>query len=225
MDVLLNRKKGKEKEEEKLNQKELEQKYKLVLKFRRQLIKLAAKAPKDVREFCTNPKNFDKNQIKELKEKIANNEDIKKFIIEYQTFWMFKITDEELEYPKIFKYLFPTDKIYQKKGERLAKVLNYFSFEYLYIVINYIEDNFPVKFKREFTQKEKRLIKYLLFYSDEDVYAKKYNINEEEIELTIKNIYENVGKKTIDEALNIVLIEKYFREENTNFLRTIKSIR
>ncbi len=223
MDALLNLKK--EKEEEKLNQKELEQRYKLVLKFRRQLIKLAAKVPEDVREFCTNPKNFDRNQIKEFKEKISNNEDIKNFIIEYQTIWMFKITDEELQYPKIFKYLFPTDKIYQKQGERLAKVLNYFSFEYLYIVINYIEDNFPVKFKREFTTNEKRLIKYLLFYSDEDVYAKKYKIKEEEIELTIKNICENVGKKTIDEALNIVLIEKYFREENSDFLKTIKSIR
>lgn len=212
-------------EKVKETQKALEEKYKYVLAFRRNMIKLAAATPIEIRDFCVNFQKFDKNCAKSFKEKILSDESLKEFIYNYQKLWLFYITNENLEYTYIFDHLFCVDDKYKKLAVKLAEATEYFSLEYLYIIINYIDDNFPIMIKKEFKQEEKRLIKFLLFYGDEDTFAQKYNIKDEKIGNMINSICKNLGQKTVDEALNAVLIEKYFRECNTAFVNVIKSLR
>ncbi len=212
-------------EKVKETQKALEEKYKYVLAFRRKMIKLAAAAPIEIQNFCVNFQKFDKNCAKSFKEKIMSDNKLKAFVYSYQKLWLFYITNENLEYTYIFNYLFRVDDKYKKLAVKLAEATEYFSLEYLYIIINYIDDNFPIIIKREFSQEEKRFIKFLLFYGDEETFAQKYNIKNEKIEDMINAICKNIERKTIDEALNAILIEKYFRECNTEFVNVIKSLR
>lgn len=211
-------------EKVKETQKALEEKYKYVLAFRRKMIKFAATAPIEIQNFCVNFQKFDKNCAKSFKEKILSDESLKHFIYNYQKLWLFYITNENLEYTYIFDCLFSVDDKYKKLAVKLAEATEYFSLEYLYIIINYIDDNFPIIIKREFSQEEKHFIKFLLFYGDEETFAKKYKIKNEKIEDMISSICKNIGRKTIDEALNAILIEKCFRKKNNDFLKVIKNI-
>lgn len=211
-------------EKVKETQKALEEKYKYVLAFRRKMIKLAAAVPIEIRDFCVNFQKFDKNCTKSFKEKIMSDKNLKDFIYSYQKLWLFYITNENLEYTYIFNYLFSVDDKYKKLALKLAETTEYFSLEYLYIIINYIDDNLPIIIKREFTQEEKCFIKFLLFYGDEDTFAQKYNINDEIIGNMINSICRNIGQRTIDEALNAILIEKYFCEFNSKLVNVIKSL-
>lgn len=146
-----------------LQEKEIQQKIKLSLKFRRNMIKLAANTPLFLSNFC---KEFQKNDVKLLKEfkreKEINNY-IKNFLYINEGIFRYKLIEDELNYKEIFKLFFGRDRKYERNATKLANFTGYFFLEFLYITINYINDNFPVKIKRELTNEEKHLIKFLIF--------------------------------------------------------------
>ena len=87
----------------------------------------------------------------------------------------------------------------------------------MYIVINYIEDNFPVKSNRKINFDEKRLIKFLLYSGDEEDFMAQYGVDE----VLVKGICKNYRCNNLNTALNLILIEKYLKGENRTFIKVI----
>lgn len=208
-----------------LQEKETQRKIKLSLKFRRDMIKLAANTPLFVSNFC---KEFQKNDIKLLKEfkrKIETDNYIKNFLYVNEGIYRYKLIEYELNYKEIFNFFFGRDRKYERNARKFASFTGYFFLEFLYPTINYINDNFPVKRKRELTSQEKHIIKFLIFRGDEIDYQLKYKISPNMLSVKIKEICENYMCKDINYALNLILIEKYFKEENYNVLETLYTFR
>lgn len=207
-----------------LQEKEIQQKIKLSLKFRRNMIKLAANTPLFLSNFC---KEFQKNDIKLLKEfkrKIEINNYIKNFLYINEGIFRYKLIEDKLNYKEIFKFFFGKDRKYEQNATKLANFTNYFFLEFLYMTINYINDNFPVKRKSELTSEEKHLIKFLIFRGDEVDYQLKYGISQNTLSIKINKICKNYECKDINSALNLILIEKYFRKENSNMLKILSNL-
>ncbi len=202
----------------------LENNIKLALKFRREMLKIAANSPDYIQNFCIMFQKNDRKLLKEFELVMKEDRELKKFLDYNENIWLLKFLDLNLEYKDIFDYFFGVDKKYQKNALTLAEYTNYFCLEFLYVVFNYIDDNFPVMIKRELNKNEKKLIKFLIFYGDEISYMQKYRITEETLKKQIKEICSNYNCKDINHVLNLVLIEKYFRQRNTDFLNEIKKI-
>ena len=84
-------------------------------------------------------------------------------------------------YEIIFK-LFKPDRIYKNNAKIISENIGFHCMLIIYIVINYINDNFPVRFRKSFSKEEKNLIKYLLIRGTEKSYMKKYNISKNELQ-------------------------------------------
>ncbi len=193
----------------------------LALKFRRDVFKTAASAPDYLYNFCIRFQKNDKRLLKEFKLNINNNQELKYFLSVNEVLWLHRILDTRVEYKDIFDFFFGKDRIYEKNAFYIVNSSGYFCLEFLYIVINYIDDNFPIIIKRELKEEEKRLIKFLLFKGDELDYLIKYKISRDILNDLIKNICDVYKCTNINSALNLVLIEKYFRNKNTEFINTL----
>lgn len=128
-------------------------------------------------------------------------------------------------YNEIIFKLFKPDIIYKNNAKIISENTGFHCMLIIYIVINYINDNFPVQFQKSFSKEEKDLIKYLLYRGTEKSYMKKYNISKNELNINIKSICDNLKCKDINKSLNIILIEKYFRKENSEFVNKIKELK
>ena len=78
--------------------------------------------------------------------------------------------------------------------------------------------------KRIYTKEEKQLIKFLLFKGDEIEYMKKYNISFEELKKLYSSICENFNCSTINQALSLIIIEKYIRNQNLSHISLLLNI-
>ncbi len=206
---------------ENVNSNLVETNLRLALKFRRDLFKAAASAPDYIFDFCIRFQKNDKCLLKEFKLNIENNEEIRKFLSVNEVLWLHRTLDSRVEYKDIFHFFFGKDRKYEKNAFYLVNSSGYFCLEFLYIVINYIDDNFPITIKRELKEEEKRLIKFLLFKGDELDYLIKYKIPKDFLNDLIKNICDIYKCSNINSALNFVLIEKYFRNKNTEVINTL----
>jgi len=209
---------------ENVNSNSVKTNLKLALKFRRDLFKMAASAPDYIFDFCIRFQKKDKLLLKEFKLNTQNNEEIKNFLSVNEELWIHRILDTRVEYKDIFDFFFSKDRKYEKNAFYLANSSGYFCLEFLYIVINYIDDNFPITIKRELKEEEKRLVKFLLFKGDEFDYLIKYKVSKDFINDLIINICDIYKCSNINSALNFILIEKYFRNKNTNVINTLREL-
>jgi len=209
---------------ENVNSNSVKTNLRLALKFRRDLFKMAASAPQYIFDFCIRFQKNDKYLLKEFKLNIENNEEIKNFLSVNEELWIHRILDTRVEYKDIFDFFFSKDRKYEKNAFYLANSSGYFCLEFLYIVINYIDDNFPITIKRELKEEEKRLVKFLLFKGDEFDYLIKYKVSKDFLNDLIINICNIYKCSNINSALNFIFIEKYFRNKNTNVINTLREL-
>ncbi len=137
---------------ENVNSQSVKTNLRLALKFRRDLLKTAASAPDYIFDFCIRFQKNDKFLLKEFKLNIENNEELKNFLSLNEKLWLQRTLDSRVEYKDIFDFFFGKDRKYEKNAFYLANSSGYFCLEFLYIVINYIDDNFPITIKRELNE-------------------------------------------------------------------------
>lgn len=219
MNKLLNLKN--EKEKSKKHQKKQRQ---IVRKFRREIIALAANTPEYLYKFCNKFQHNYKKLLIEFENKKENDKEIKDFLLRNEIIWKHNIVENEINYKDVILYIFGTDKEYERNAKKLVKNTGYFFLESLYFTINYIEDNFPVTRKMELKENEKRLIKFLLYHGTEIEYIEKYKISLKIFNNKVKNICDNYKCENINQVLNLVLIEKHFRNKNNNLIDVLKKI-
>lgn len=191
----------------------------LTLKCRREMIKLAAFAPDGVRELCLNFKND--NFAENFALKINYDSDILHFLEKAEELVQSRIFYTGVNYQEFFNSIFDCDEKYLANASELEKTSGYNCMNFLYIVINYIDDNFPVISSRELNFEEKRLVEFLLYSGDEQTFMKQYGVSEGDFDVLVKGICENYKCSDIKTALNFVLIEKYLKEANKTFLKVI----
>jgi len=206
---------------ENVNSNSVKTNLRFALKFRRDLFKMAASTPQYIFDFCIRFQKKDKLMLKEFKLNIENNEEIRKFLSINEVIWLDRSLDSRVQYKDIFHFFFGKDRKYEKNASYLVKFSGYFCLEFIYIVINYIDDNFPITIKRELKEEEKKLIKFLLFKGDELDYLIKYKVSKDFLNDLIKNICDIYKCSNINSALNFILIEKYFRNKNTEVINTL----
>ena len=100
----------------------------------------------------------------------------------------------------------------------LEKKTGYHCLKYLYIVMNYINDNFPVMPIGEMNFEEEKLVKFLLYSGDEQ---KLYGFLKDDFDKLVKGICEKYKCDNLNTALNLILIEKYLNGENKTFIKVI----
>ena len=196
----------------------------LELKIRREVIKYASTIPEELRQFCNNFQKKDIQAINEFKQKINDNSTLKEFLKRSEIIYKYNFVESDCKYKDIIFKLFKPDRIYKNNAKMLSDKTGFFSMAIIYIVINYIDDNIPVTINRAFSQEEKELIKFLLLKGSEKDYIERYKKSKKELNSYKKSICDNLNSVDINRALNLVLIEKYFRQENSKFLNKIKGI-
>ena len=197
----------------------------LQLKIRRKVIKFASTIPEELRQFCNKFQKKDIKEINEFKQKIDDDNTLKEFLHRSEIIYKFNFIESDSMYNEIIFKLFKPDRIYKNNAKIISENTGLHCMLIIYIVINYINDNFPVRFRKSFSKEEKNLIKYLLFRGNEESYMKKYNISKNELNINIKSICDNLKCKDINQSLNIILIEKYFRKENSEFFNKINELK
>jgi len=187
--------------------------HKIVNKFRKDFIKLALNAPDKISDFCINW-NGETKLLKQFLNTIKSDRQINKYIKTAHKLWLKYLIETRCEYRNMLFQLFNSEKEYEQKVFVLANETCYFVLECIYLTKNFITNNFPITIKRIYTKEEKQLIKFLLFKGDEIEYMKKYNISFEELEKLYSSICENFNCSTINQALSLIIIEKYIRNQN-----------
>lgn len=196
----------------------------LMLKFRRDILKISAQAPAFFKNFCIEFKKNDSKMLQDFEQKVKNNEQLKTFLNKNEIICRYKLTENNFIYKDLLYKLFKVDKEYRKNAAKLIEYTGYSFLEFLYIGINYSEDNFPVISNRELKEEEKKLVKFLLYKGNNSDYINKYNVSKEILDYTLGNICDNYKYNDINTTLNLILIEKYKRKENTEFINKLKEL-
>lgn len=203
-----------------LNEKEKLEKTKyFTLKCRREMINLGAFAPESVRELCVKFKN--ENFADDFVFKIKNDTEIFQFLEKAEELIQSRIFYTGVNYQEIFNSIFGTDERYLANARELEKASGYYCMKYLYIVINYIDDNFPVISLRELDFSEKKLVEFLLCSGDKEDFIKMHEASWLVVSHLMKGICEIYKCPDINTALNLILIENYLKGSNRMFLKVV----
>ena len=195
-----------------------------LLKLKRKMFKLAANSPLYISNFLINFQKFDKPSLDIFIEKINQDYQLKNFLYENEklyTKWQLNIG---LQFRNIFNFIFYIDDNYKRIALKISKLTNFLSLEYLYILINYIDDNLPINIVIKLKEEDKRLIKFLLYYGDEINYIQKYHLQFKDIKKHISKLCFIFNSDDIYTVINLILIEKCFRKQNTKILDTLKNL-
>ena len=195
-----------------------------LLKLKRKMFKLAANSPLYISNFLINFQKFDKPSLDIFIEKINQDYQLKNFLYENEklyTKWQLNIG---LQFRNIFNFIFYIDDNYKRIALKISKLTNFLSLEYLYILINYIDDNLPINIVIKLKEEDKRLIKFLLYYGDEINYIQKYHLQFKDIKKHISKLCFIFDSDDIYTVINLILIEKCFRKQNTKILDTLKNL-
>ena len=195
-----------------------------LLKLKRKMFKLAANSPLYISNFLINFQKFDKPSLDIFIEKINQDYQLKNFLYENEklyTKWQLNIG---LQFRNIFNFIFYIDDNYKRIALKISKLTNFLSLEYLYILINYIDDNLPINIVINLKEEDKRLIKFLLYYGDEINYIQKYHLQFKDIKKHISKLCFIFNSDDIYTVINLILIEKCFRKQNTKILDTLKNL-
>ena len=195
-----------------------------LLKLKRKMFKLTANSPLYISNFLINFQKFDKPSLDIFIEKINQDYQLKNFLYENEklyTKWQLNIG---LQFRNIFNFIFYIDDNYKRIALKISKLTNFLSLEYLYILINYIDDNLPINIVIKLKEEDKRLIKFLLYYGNEINYIQKYHLQFKDIKKHISKLCFIFNSDDIYTVINLILIEKCFRKQNTKILDTLKNL-
>lgn len=196
-----------------LSEKEnLEKKINLTLKCRREMIKLAFECPLSIKNFLINFQNYDESIFADFIAKINNDDHLCNFVKNAETLVQSRIFYTGANYREIFYSIFDCGEIYKKIASKLAKNNSYNCLEYLYICLNYIDNNLPIKRKRELSEGELNFVEFLLNEGRIEDYMEENDISGETIANAAKNVCENYNCDNINTALNFILIEDWLQE-------------
>lgn len=187
---------------------------KKIIRYKKELFRIAINAPKSLVNFCIYFQNTDDDLLKVFKLQTKVDLELKNFLIKNELTWRNKLFYENFDFNIFFQFLFVPDKIYEENAINISEYTGFFCLKNLYLVINYINDNFPVIKKRELKDDETEIIKFLLFS------GKKPKIDNK----IIKRICNNYKCNNLNTALNLILIEKYLRKDNLKFIKTVNKI-
>ncbi len=193
-----------------------------IFKIRNAVIKLICTAPESLKYFCITYKDNDINMLQTFKQKIAEDEELEEFLNRCEAAYLYNFVESEFKYDEIIYYLFEPDEIYINNAKIISEYLGLYSMEFVYIVLNYIDDNFPIVISRPLSQQEKDFINFLLYEGSENEYMKSHNISEDDLNTLIRNICDIYKSENIKNVLNSVLIEEYLKKDNEAFLSIIK---
>lgn len=193
-----------------------------ILRIRSAIIKLASIAPECLKIFCISFKDNDMEQLISLKQRAEYDEELKEFFNRCETAYLYNIVESEFKYDDIIYYLFEPDKTYIQNAKTISEYLGLYSMEFMYIALNYIDDNFPVVISNPLSEEEKNFINFLLYKGSENDYIKNCNISKENLKVLIQNLCENYKCKNINNLLNKVLIKDNFKKDNDEFLSIVK---
>lgn len=189
--------------------------------FRKELIKLALNLPQEFNKFC-----FDFHALDENK----NYKDYQTYI--YETFTSKNIILALMKFEYICDYLelntknlktlfssiFKTEEYTITAAEKIKNLIGIENSDYLFILRNIIDDNFPIIINKELSIQEKTFVKFLIYKGTETDFLKKYNIKSEKIQQLKTSLIQNFHVKTIEEVIQKILIEKYMRPINFAYL-------
>ena len=87
------------------------------------------------------------------------------------------LVNNKHDFEQIFDIVFDLDDIeYIEDADRVADIFNSYAAKYLFIARILIDYSFPLNLRREITQEEKSIIRFLLYKGDEIDYMRIYNI-------------------------------------------------
>lgn len=195
-----------------------------LLKLKRKMFKLAANSPLYISNFFINFQKFDKYSLDIFIEKINQDYKLKNFLYENEKLYSEWQLNTGLQFRNIFNFIFYIDDNYKRIALKISKFTNFLSLEYLYILINYIDDNLPINIVINLKEEDKRLIKFLLYYGDEINYIQKYHLQFKDIKKHISKLCFIFDSDDIYTVINLILIEKCFRKQNTKILDTLKNL-
>lgn len=168
-----------------LNLNEHEKEILFALKLRRYTLYTAYKAPQNLKYYCIAYQNNDFDILNRLNLEIMYDEKIQNYLNHNEKIWLYYHLEMGSKFNKIFYSLFPPDRIYRNNTKRISEYMEYYSLEFIYYAINYIDDNFPVIRNKALSKNEICLINFFLLCGTEEEYMKKYSVSDR----VLKNIF------------------------------------